>query len=748
MSRSESGFGGSFSVDGSDVEVDLAEFGWPGDRSRAEDASDDAPEDDGRVRLQKALAHAGIASRRACETLITSGRVTVNGEPQLELGSRIDPATDEVRVDGVVVQLDASKRYFVLNKPTGVVSTMSDEHGRPDLREFTDRVEDRLYNVGRLDTDTSGLLILTNDGELAHKLAHPSFGVQKTYIAKVRGRVTAAAIQQLKDGVELSDGPIHADRAKLLPGGSGKSHSLVELTIHSGRNRIVRRMLAEVGHPVVELVRRQFGPLHLGTLRVGEMRELAPAERGALLSADSVDDTTANGDGAGSGERGRGTAGARGARRPVTSGRPGDGKGARGMRGIAAKGNPHGRRSAESSGDDRVGGPRSAGSRPGTSRSGGPREDRGGRGEWDARGGREDRDERGGRPDRDERGGRDGRGGHFDRDERGGRPDRDRRGERGDRDGRDGRIDRDYRGGRDDRDVRGGRDVRGDRFGRGGASARDERSTRDARGGRDEHYGRDERFGRDERPGRERRSDDRRFDAGRGGRGDATAGGRSARANDSRARGGRDAGREGGRDGGFRGGRDSGFDRSRGSRDGGFDRSRGEREAGRDGGFDRARGSREGGFDRARGEREAGRDGGFDRSRGSRAGGFDRARGERDGTSSSGRRDPGARGFREGDRDGGFRGGRDRGFDRSYGDRSRDDRAHGSRDHGDRSGRSRIDGSRTDGSGNTRDEHFRGSRVGSTERGRGNDFRTGRDGGRDGDRHRGPRGGQQKRGDW
>nr|WP_246454548.1 pseudouridine synthase [Leucobacter denitrificans] len=278
------------------------------------------------MRLQKALANAGVASRRACEALITGGRVTVNGQVQRELGSRIDPETDEVRVDGVVVQLDVSKRYFVLNKPRGVVSTMSDEQGRPDLREFTDQIEDRLYNVGRLDTDTSGLLVLTNDGELAHKLAHPSFGVQKTYVAKVRGRVTAAVIQQLLDGVELTDGHIKADAAKLLPGGSSRSHSLVEITLHSGKNRIVRRLLAHVGHPVEELVRRQFGPLHLGTLKVGEMRELSTGERGALLSA-------AEGNA-------KGTGGARGNRGQITAGRPGDGKGARGMRGVAKRGNP------------------------------------------------------------------------------------------------------------------------------------------------------------------------------------------------------------------------------------------------------------------------------------------------------------------------------------------------------------------------------------------------------------------------
>jgi len=284
---------------------------------------------------------------------------------------------------------------------------MNDENGRPDLREFTERLDERLYNVGRLDTDTSGLLILTNDGDLAFKLAHPSFGVQKTYIAKVRGVVTPAVIQQLRDGVELKDGPIHADAAKLLPGGTSKSHSLVEITLHSGRNRIVRRMLAEVGHPVEELVRRQFGPLHLGTQRSGELRELSAGERGALLSAAAAGGTesergaaeggavregTRRGQGepsgratgaagkagtagASSGAAGKAGASARkssgsagkasgkpskssgksgkpvgksgksgAAGKQITAGRPGDGKGAKGMRGIAAKGNPHGRR--------------------------------------------------------------------------------------------------------------------------------------------------------------------------------------------------------------------------------------------------------------------------------------------------------------------------------------------------------------------------------------------------------------------
>ncbi|NLA64790.1 MAG: rRNA pseudouridine synthase [Leucobacter sp.] len=294
-----------------------------------EKVSSDGVSPDDLPRLQKALAHAGVASRRACETLIAGGRVTVNGETVYELGSRINPDTDEVRVDGVIVQLDATKRYFVLNKPRGVVSTMSDEQGRPDLQTYVDEIGERLYNVGRLDTDTSGLLILTNDGDLAHQLAHPKFGVQKTYVAKVRGRVTPAVIQRLKDGVELVDGPIRADAAKLLPGGASSSHSLVELTLHSGKNRIVRRMLAEVGHPVVELVRRQFGPLHLGAQRVGTLRELSAAERGALLSAAAGGDSTDI------------TDRTQRADTQITAGRPGDGKGAKGMRGVAARGNPH-----------------------------------------------------------------------------------------------------------------------------------------------------------------------------------------------------------------------------------------------------------------------------------------------------------------------------------------------------------------------------------------------------------------------
>ncbi|HEV7956020.1 MAG TPA: pseudouridine synthase [Marisediminicola sp.] len=236
------------------------------------------------VRLQKVMASAGVASRRVSEEMIATGRVRVNGKVVTELGRRIHPETDLVAVDNVAVQLDTSRRYVMLNKPVGVVSSMQDESGRPDLRQFAGQFEERLFNVGRLDAMTSGLLILTNDGDLAHTLAHPSFGVLKTYIAKVEGRVSPQTIGRLQSGIELDDGFIAADKARILTGQSSDGFSLVEITLHSGRNRIVRRMLDAVDHPVVDLVRRQFGPLHLGTLKSGAVRDLTKVELGQLLT--------------------------------------------------------------------------------------------------------------------------------------------------------------------------------------------------------------------------------------------------------------------------------------------------------------------------------------------------------------------------------------------------------------------------------------------------------------------------------
>ncbi|WP_411698640.1 pseudouridine synthase [Conyzicola sp.] len=248
-------------------------------------------------RLQKVMAAAGVASRRVCEDLIAAGRVAVNGVRVEEPGRRVLP-TDLVSVDGKAIQLDTTKLYIMLNKPTGIVSSLNDDRGRPDLRRYTSMFDERLFNVGRLDAETSGLLLLTNDGELAHILAHPKFGVLKTYIAKVEGVMNQHTVNKLVGGIELEDGLIEADKARII-GTPSNDETVVEVTLHSGRNRIVRRMLEEVGHPVVDLVRRQFGPLHLGSLAPDAMRDLTKAEIGDLLTisrggkiAASDDDTT------------------------------------------------------------------------------------------------------------------------------------------------------------------------------------------------------------------------------------------------------------------------------------------------------------------------------------------------------------------------------------------------------------------------------------------------------------------------
>jgi pseudouridine synthase len=234
------------------------------------------------VRLQKALAAAGVASRRACEDLIVQGQVKINGKLVTELGSRVDPTSDFVTVRGVPVQFDTSRVYLALNKPAGIISTMSDEEGRPDLSQFVVDF-DRVFNIGRLDAETTGLILLTNDGDLANKLAHPSFGVEKTYVARIAGDVTPATMQKLLDGFELEDGFIKADRARIIDVKRGEA--LVEIILHSGRNRIVRRMLDHVGHPVLGLVRKQFGPIYLSTLKSGHVRNLSKIEVGSLLKA-------------------------------------------------------------------------------------------------------------------------------------------------------------------------------------------------------------------------------------------------------------------------------------------------------------------------------------------------------------------------------------------------------------------------------------------------------------------------------
>lgn len=235
------------------------------------------------IRLQKVLAQAGVGSRRRCEELMATGRVEVNGEVVSQMGVRVDPFTDLVRVDGRRIPPPSDHAYLVLNKPRGVVSSMADEQGRRDLGEFVAGREERLFHVGRLDTDTSGLLLLTNDGDLAHRLAHPSFEFTKTYVALVDGSVGDAVGRRLRDGIELDDGPAAVDRFVVKDRSRGRS--LVELDLHMGRNRIVRRMLAAVGHPVVELTRTMFGPVHLGGLGVGRSRELTREELGDLFDS-------------------------------------------------------------------------------------------------------------------------------------------------------------------------------------------------------------------------------------------------------------------------------------------------------------------------------------------------------------------------------------------------------------------------------------------------------------------------------
>ena len=234
------------------------------------------------MRLQKAMAHAGVASRRASEELIIKGLVKVNGKVVTELGSRIDPSKDKLEVRGRPIQVDTDKLYLAFNKPLGVISTLSDDEGRQDLSHYFNQYE-RVFNVGRLDADTSGLLLMTNDGEIANQLTHPSFEVPKVYVARVTGTVQQSTISKLLSGVELEDGLIKADKAKVLD--SGSQMSLVEITLHSGKNRIVRRMLESVGHPVKDLIRQQFGPIKLGTLRPGDARELGKLEVSALIAA-------------------------------------------------------------------------------------------------------------------------------------------------------------------------------------------------------------------------------------------------------------------------------------------------------------------------------------------------------------------------------------------------------------------------------------------------------------------------------
>ncbi len=238
-------------------------------------------DDDGLVRLQKLLAASGVASRRKCEELMLAGLVEVDGEVVTRLGTKVDPTSAVVRVDGKRLPPVSAHVYLALNKPRGVVSTMSDPEGRRSLGELVADRPERLFHVGRLDTDTEGLILLTNDGDFAQRVAHPSYELEKTYVAEVSGVVEKATVRRLLAGVPLEDGPVEVSAAKVLS--TTRDRSIVELTIHEGRNRIVRRLLDEVGHPVTRLTRTRIGPVHVRGLVAGGLRDLTRDELGTLL---------------------------------------------------------------------------------------------------------------------------------------------------------------------------------------------------------------------------------------------------------------------------------------------------------------------------------------------------------------------------------------------------------------------------------------------------------------------------------
>ena len=259
--------------------------GTPRDRGLDDDDDDrdsltDVP---GGVRLQKVLAAAGVGSRRHCEELIGAGRVEVDGETVRRYGARVDPQHQIIRVDGRRIPARQDLVYLALNKPAGVLTTMSDDRGRPTIADYLGDQSQRLYHVGRLDYDTEGLMLLMNDGELAHRLTHPSYGVLKTYLADVPGPVSRDTVRRLLSSIELADGVASADKFRVVERAGDRA--LVEITLHEGRKHIVRRMLAEAGHPVSRLVRTHVGPVALGSLRPGTTRALSTPEIGELYSA-------------------------------------------------------------------------------------------------------------------------------------------------------------------------------------------------------------------------------------------------------------------------------------------------------------------------------------------------------------------------------------------------------------------------------------------------------------------------------
>ncbi|MGY1917187.1 pseudouridine synthase [Blastococcus sp. SYSU DS0973] len=247
----------------------------PGDRP-APDPGDDRQGE----RLQKVLARAGVASRRVVEDMIDAGRIAVNGRQVRVQGMRVDPQHDKIAVDGVRLEIRDDRVSYALNKPPGVITAMSDDRNRPCVGDMVGDLAKGLVHVGRLDQDTEGLLLVTNDGELAHRLAHPSYGVRKTYLAQVSGSVPRDLAKRLRSGIDLEDGPVTVDSFRVVDTHAGQS--VVEVVLHEGRKHIVRRLLAAVGLPVSRLTRTAVGPIELRAMRSGTIRRLSRQEVGAL----------------------------------------------------------------------------------------------------------------------------------------------------------------------------------------------------------------------------------------------------------------------------------------------------------------------------------------------------------------------------------------------------------------------------------------------------------------------------------
>src|SRR4051794_40759054 len=257
--------------------------GWSEDMELApahpSDSEPTAPASEGE-RLQKVLARAGVGSRRVVENMVDQGRIAVNGSTVMVQGMRVDPGRDRIAVDGVRIEVRDDRVTYALNKPAGVITAMSDDRNRPTVGDLVGDLAPGLVHVGRLDQATEGLLLVTNDGELAHRLAHPSYEVKKTYLAQVSGSVPRDLGRRLKKGVQLDDGPVAVDSFQVMDTHAGQS--VVEVVLHEGRKHIVRRLLAEVGLPVNRLTRTAVGPIELARMRTGTIRKLTRQEVGAL----------------------------------------------------------------------------------------------------------------------------------------------------------------------------------------------------------------------------------------------------------------------------------------------------------------------------------------------------------------------------------------------------------------------------------------------------------------------------------